>query len=236
MENISYIVKMKMDSQHMRNTSVGNRFCENEQFPFLRLRVEIIETHHCPFCRKRTVMYRCDCKEFASRFAKLQEYVNDTKHKTELHFHPYENLLSQSKVTSTCIELLTFQEISELGPDSWDNAKKVVDMKTKSFFYVVNPTYKKGEITFIFKDLQTKEVYSCSLKGYYYKHHKIYLGIFYDEYVCRGDSSLIGNYSKEPRCKDFAIFDNWDTLCKKLKSIWKLVKGTHFKYLFLIIN
>lgn len=210
---------MKVDPQHVGNTSVGDQFCENEQFPFSKLCVEIIETHRCPFCGKRTVMYRCDCKEFASRFAKLQESVNDKKHKTELHLHPYENLLSQSKNSTASIVPLTTQEISELGPDFWDDAEKVIDMESNRSFYVVNTIYDKGTINFICKDLQSKAIYRCSITGYGYKNHKIYLGVFYEERVCRGDNSLMGNYSKEPRCEDFIVLDDWIAFCKKLKSL-----------------
>ena len=220
MNYISYSVKMNVSRYPVRHISVGGQFCENEQFPFSRLCVEIIETHRCPFCGKRTVMYRCDCEEFASRFAKLQESVNDKKHKTELHLHPYENLLSQSKNSTASIAPLTTQEISELGPDFWDDAEKVIDMESNRSFYVVNAIYDdKGIIDFICKDLQSKAIYRCAITGYGYQNHKIYLGILYDEYVCRGDVFLIGNYSKEPRCKDFIVFDDWNALCEKLKSL-----------------
>lgn len=233
MKTISYLVTIRVLSPHVQSTLSQEEFCENEQFPFDRLCVEIKETYHCPFCKNGVEMFHCNCTKFSENFAKLQESVHDTNHKTVLHLHPYENFFGQGKkAINISVKPLTAQEVAEFGPDFWDDAQKVVDMKTKRSFYVVNPTYKKGEIAFIYKDLQTKEVYSCSLKGYYYKHHKIYLGVFYDEYVCRGDSSLIGNYSKEPRCKDFAIFDNWDTLCKKLKTIWKLIKDTLFECLF----
>lgn len=219
MKNISYAVKISLHPQYMRSALIGGQFCENEQFPFSRLCVQITETHHCPFCGKGTMLHLCDCEEFANKLAKLQHSVHDKSDKAKLHLHPYENLLSQSKATSACIEPLTSQEIGELGPDLWDDAEKVIDIKTNRSFYVVNPIYEEGTINFICKDLQSKTIYRCFITGYGYQNHKIYLGILYDEYVCRGDSSLIGNYSKEPRCKDLLVFDDWNAFCEKIKSI-----------------
>ena len=85
MKYISYSVKMNVSRYPVRHISAGGQFCENEQFPFDRLCLEIKETHHCPFCDKGTVNSNCNCEKFATQLAKLQESVHDNKHATLIH-------------------------------------------------------------------------------------------------------------------------------------------------------
>lgn len=153
MKNIFYSVTIRVHPQYEQGTLSQEEFCENEQFPFDRLCVEIKETYHCPFCKSGVERFRCNCTKFSEKFAKLQESVDDKDHKTVLHLHPYENFFGQSKQAITIsVKPLTAQEVAEFGPDFWDDAQKVINMQTKRSFYVVNPTYKKGEIAFIYKE------------------------------------------------------------------------------------
>jgi len=221
MKNISYAVKISLHPQYMRSALIGGQFCENEQFPFDRIYLEIKETHHCPFCGKSVVGHCCDCEEFTSQFAKLQESFHDESHETKLHVYPYENLLcDKKKDTKISVESLTPEEISKLGPDFWDDAEKVVDVKTNRSYYVVNSVYEEGNLDFTFKDLQTKAVCRCSMKGIGYKNHKIYLGVLrYRVAYRQGDDKTIGNSYRDPYWTDVAEFDDWNAFCEKIKSI-----------------
>ena len=217
MTHISYLVKMKMSPYQVRNILSGGQFCENEQFPFDRLCLEINETHHCPFCGKGTVNSNCDCEKFATQLAKLKSSINDNKHAIEIHMDPYENLLHCENEATATMQQLSMQEINELGPDFWDDAQKIFD-ENRSFF-VRNLTYEGDKLDFVCKDLQTKAVYRCSLSGVGYKNHKIYLGFSYRKTVSDGDCTRIGNYHFEEHWKDIAQFDDWNDFCEKIKSI-----------------
>lgn len=206
-----------MSPYPVRNILAGGQFCENEQFPFDRLCLEINETHHCPFCGKGTVNSNCDCEEFATQLTKLQESLNDKKHCTKIHMDPYENLLHCDNEATVTMQQLSMQEIYHLGPDFWDDAQKLFD-ENQSFF-VSNLTYEEGKLDFIYKDLQSKAVYHCSMSSVGYKNHKIYLGFFYRKTVSDGDCTRIGNYHFEEHWKDIAQFDDWNEFCEKIKSI-----------------
>ena len=112
MENISYHVKtIGLLPSYMRNPLIKGQFCENEQFPFDRLYLEIKETNKCPFCGKETVMYRCDCEKFTVQLTKMQNFVLDEKHETVIHVYPYENLYGQTSNINVSVEQLTAHEI-----------------------------------------------------------------------------------------------------------------------------
>lgn len=220
MEYISYSVKMNVSRYPVRHISAGGQFCENEQFPFDRLCLEIKETHHCPFCDKGTVNSNCNCEKFATQLAKLQDSVGDEKHATLIHMDPYENLLHCDNDATVTMQQLSMQEVNELGPDFWDDAQKLFDEKCNRSFFVGNITYEGGKLDFICKDLQSKAVYRCSLSSVGYKNHKIYLGFFYRKTVSNGDCTRIGNYHFEEHWKDVAQFDDWNDFCEKIKFIW----------------
>lgn len=221
MENIFYSVKtIRLLPSYMRNSLIKGQFCENEQFsfPFDRLYLEIKETNKCPFCGKETVMYRCDCEKFTAQFTKMQDFVHDEKHETVIHVYPYENLCGQTNNINVSIEQLTAHEIEDLGPDFWDDARKVIDNEKNRSYFVAQLSYKEERLDFIYKDLQFKSVYRCSMEGYGYKKHKFYIGSLHRKTVSHGDKTL-GNYHFEDVWKDLVEFVDWNELCEKLKSI-----------------
>lgn len=215
MEYISYSVKMNVSRYPVRHISVGGQFCENEQFPFDRLCLEINETHHCPFCGKGTVNYKCDCEEFATQLAKLQDSVHDNKHATLIHMDPYENLLHCDNDATVTMHQLSMQEVNELGPDFWDDAQKLFDEKCNRSFFVGNITYEGGKLDFVCKDLQSKAVYRCSLSSIGYKNHKIYLGFYHLRYLSNCDNRPGNHYEKE-HWEDKAEFNDWYDFCAYL--------------------
>ncbi len=218
MEYISYSVKMNVSRYPVRHISVGGQFCENEQFPFDRLCLEIKETHHCPFCGKGTVNSKCTCEEFATKLAKLQESVNDTKHKTKIHMDLYDNLLaSGDNEVSIAMRQLTRQEIKDLGPDFWDDAQKLFDEKSNRSFFVSNVMYDGSKLDFTCKDLQSKAVFVCSLDGISYKNHKIYLGFNRVKRISNGDNTP-GNYRTKKYWKNVLKSKDWKDFCKKFRN------------------
>lgn len=232
MKNILYSVKtIRLLPSYMRNPLIKGQFCEDE-FPFDRLYLEIKETNKCPFCGKETVMYRCDCEKFTAQFTKMQDFVHDEKHETVIHVYPYENLCGQTNNINVSIEQLTAHEIEDLGPDFWDEARKVIDNEKNRSYFVVQLSYKEERLDFIYKDLQSKSVYRCSMEGYGYKKHKFYIGSLHRKIISHGDKTL-GNYHFEDAWKDLAEFSDWNELCEKLKSIWNFEKGPHIERLFL---
>jgi len=209
---------MKLLPLSMRSTLAGDQFCENEHFPFNRIYLEVKETHHCPFCGKGTVNFRCDCEEFERKLEKLQDAVHDEKHETMIHLEPYENLYHHCNDISFILKPLSMKEISKLGPNFWDKAQKLFDEKSKKSFFVTNLDYKEEELDFICKEFQSKEVYRCSLMGIGYNKHKIYLGYIRKRVVSNGDNTL-GNRHLEEHWKNLAEFEDWNFLCEKLQSI-----------------
>ena len=221
MENISYSVKtIRLLPSYIRDPIIVRQLCKNEQLPLDRICFEVKETHHCPFCRKGATNFHCECEEFLDKFKKLQESVHDEKHETMAHVRPYENLCGQINSISISSEKLTSQEIANLGPNIWDDARKILDNENDHSFFLADLTYKEGILDFICKDLQSKDVYRCSIKGIDYNNHKIYLGSIHKRVVYRrGEDRSIGNSHLESYWKDIAEFDDWNSFCEKIQSV-----------------
>lgn len=189
-----------------------------ELFPFDNIEISIEETHICPFCKKELGdSLMCDCDEFKEQLKKLQETYQDPQHESELHYDMLYLAEPVYAVPVESMELLEDKEIQKLEPNIWDKAKRAT--KSGYAYLITNGSYKNNKVTFLCKDVQTQNIYRCTINEINVQPKVIYLGTEHTETVSDGDPNKLGNYHLQNTWINFGIFLNWEQLCRILQAV-----------------
>jgi len=217
MENIRHCFSVDLSTSSIRSLSKK----DNGEFlyPYKNVVISVREEYVCPFCGRNVDDFHCECRKFKSAFVKLQDSYSDENHESRLHVAPLNINLSFSKsVSDFNIKTLTKKEILEKGFDLWDFAIRYTD-RFSDRSYLVTPAVQNGDkLSFLCKDLDSKEVCELETEMIDYKDKVIYLGI-HGQRTISGRSGKIGDYRFECYWKDLKEFEDWNAVCKVLRKI-----------------
>lgn len=236
MEHSKFIVDVSL----RRGLGFGNPKKDdgNPFYPFREVIFEFHEIRICPFCGKElgTSSYNCDCQKFEEAFEKMQRSFMDYEQKLEFHEDLFNVSSYAYSVSDVSCRLLDEQEVSELGPDFWDNADRTKHSPfTKKTYLLSKGAYDGQKVTFYCKDIETKQVWLCKCEDKLdYAKRSILLGKYYSTFVPNGfgDPNALGNYHEEFGYNDIRRFSGWNQVCKELKTFWFLLRRTSLIIIF----
>lgn len=187
--------------------SLTRRFLERDNdsailYPFKAVKIIVKELWTCPFCRRIVKSSECSCRDFKTRFARLQEFYGDNKHKSRLYMSN-KNLVGGlfKPVADFQSRPLERDEISNLGADFWNSIDTQVDSLYSSC-YKVSPVIHDGDKHFfICKEVNSESVYRFEVPKIEYKAMEIFL-----------DDRSTSTY-----WKSFKMFRSWDDFSSYLR-------------------
>lgn len=133
--------------------------------PYQEIAINVTERYVCPFCGQIHDSRTSECYAYRHAIRSLLEQNGFSLSRCEVVRQRKLNLFYRS-VDDIKVRLLGKSVIKKFGPDFWDFSESY-NVCGKMGFRFANPCYdfESKEVRFYWKNLETKEVFLCSLSG-----------------------------------------------------------------------